>query len=126
LTTREARMQDTNNRQNSIEITYEDGDRAALMIDEWERKQQHIIDEATHVYKWALENGIAKEQARAVLPEGLTMSRMYMKGSLRSWIHYCDVRRGPETQKEHREIAEAVWNVLKTHFKFLEEYNNAI
>lgn len=126
LTTREARMQDTKNRQNSIEITYEDGDRAALMIDEWERKQQHIIDEATHVYKWALENGIAKEQARAVLPEGLTMSRMYMKGSLRSWIHYCDVRRGPETQKEHREIAEAVWNVLKTHFKFLEEYNNAI
>jgi thymidylate synthase (FAD) len=85
-----------------------------------------VVSVSQEVYKWAIENGIAKEQARSVLPEGLTLSRMYMKGSLRSWIHFCDVRRGPETQKEHREIANECWDVLKTQFKFLEEYNNAI
>ena len=125
-TTREARMQDKNNRQNSIEITYFDGDRAALLVHEWNERQSCLLDHALKDYKWALDNGIAKEQARVVLPEGLTMSRMYMKGSLRSWIHFCDVRRGPETQKEHREIANECWDVLKTQFKFLEEYNNAI
>jgi thymidylate synthase (FAD) len=126
VVTREARMQDTENRQNSIEITYNDGDRAALLVSEWEDRQSMIARQALDDYHWALKNGIAKEQARAVLPEGLTMSRMYMKGSLRSWITYCDVRRGPETQKEHREIANACWDVLKTQFTFLEEYNNAI
>ena len=125
-TIREARMQDKNNRQNSIEITYFDGDRAALLVHEWNERQSSLLDHALKDYKWALDNGIAKEQARVVLPEGLTMSRMYMKGSLRSWIHFCDVRRGPETQKEHREIANECWDVLKTQFKFLEEYNNAI
>lgn len=126
MVTREARMQDLKNRQNSIEITHNDGDRAANLIDEWNERQLMIIQQAQDFYNWALDNGIAKEQARVLLPEGLTMSRMYMKGSLRSWIHYCDVRRGPETQKEHRQIADAVWEKLKEHFTFLEEYNNAI
>ena len=126
MVTREARMQDLKNRQNSIEITHNDGDRAAILIDEWNERQLMIIQQAQDFYKWALDNGIAKEQARVLLPEGLTMSRMYMKGSLRSWITYCDVRRGPETQKEHRQIADAVWEKLKEHFTFLEEYNNAI
>lgn len=124
---REARMQDKENRQNSIEITYEDGDRAALMIDEWERKQQEVLALSHEVYGWAIDKGIAKEQARVVLPEGLTMSRMYMKGSLRSWIHYCDVRRTiRETQKEHVDIANSCWDILKTQFTFLEEHNNAV
>ena len=122
VVTREARMQDKENRQNSIEITQWDGDRAALLVDEWEKKQIEVVSVAQNVYKWAIEKGIAKEQARVVLPEGLTLSRMYMKGSLRSWIHFCDVRRGPETQKEHREIANECWDVLKTQFTFLEEY----
>lgn len=126
MVTREARMQDLKNRQNSIEITHNDGDRAAILIDEWNERQLMIIQQAQDFYNWALDNGIAKEQARVLLPEGLTMSRMYMKGSLRSWITYCDVRRGPETQKEHRQIADAVWEKLKEHFTFLEEYNNAI
>ena len=121
--TRETRMQDPENRQNSIEIKYEDGDRAEILIDEWERKQKEVAFAAQTAYKWALDKGIAKEQARSVLPEGLTMSRMYIKGSLRSWIHYCDIRRGEETQKEHREIANVCWDVLKTQFTFLEEYN---
>lgn len=121
--TRETRMQDPENRQNSIELKYEDGDRAEILIDEWERKQKEVAFAAQTVYKWALDKGIAKEQARSVLPEGLTMSRMYIKGSLRSWIHYCDIRRGGETQKEHREIANVCWDVLKTQFTFLEEYN---
>lgn len=125
-TTREARMQDKENRQNSIEITQWDGDRAQTLVDNWEKKQMEVVSVSQEVYKWAIENGIAKEQARSVLPEGLTLSRMYMKGSLRSWIHFCDVRRGPETQKEHREIANECWDVLKTQFTFLEEYNNAI
>ena len=126
VVTREARMQDKENRQNSIEITQWDGDRAQTLVDNWEKKQMEVVSVSQEVYKWAIENGIAKEQARSVLPEGLTLSRMYMKGSLRSWIHFCDVRRGPETQKEHREIANECWDVLKTQFTFLEEYNNAV
>ena len=125
-TIREARMQDKENRQNSIEITQWDGDRAQTLVDNWEKKQMEVVSVSQEVYKWAIENGIAKEQARSVLPEGLTLSRMYMKGSLRSWIHFCDVRRGPETQKEHREIANVCWDVLKTQFTFLEEYTNAV
>jgi thymidylate synthase (FAD) len=121
-TTREARMQDLKNRQNSIEVT-NDG---SGLIDEWNEIQTELIQNSIDAYNWAIGRGIAKEQARAVLPEGLTMSRMYMKGSLRSWITYCDVRRGPETQKEHRQIADAIWEVLKEQFKFLEEYNNAV
>jgi thymidylate synthase (FAD) len=96
---REARLQDTKNRQNSIDI-----DDPELLI-EWHIQQEAVIITAKKAYEWAIERGIAKEVARAVLPEGLTMSRMYMKGSIRSWIHYLEVRTDPSTQKEHREVA---------------------
>ena len=104
--TREARLQDTKNRQNSIETNDED---LALS---WMIKQQQLQHEARLAYKWAIEKGIAKEQARVVLPEGMTMSKMYMNGSLRSWIHYCSLRMGNGTQKEHREIATECWNII--------------
>ncbi|HEY9704503.1 MAG TPA: FAD-dependent thymidylate synthase, partial [Allocoleopsis sp.] len=91
---REARLQDTKNRQNSIEINN------AAMQASWEHMQNKVLDISTQVYQWALDQGVAKEQARAVLPEGLTRSRMYMSGTLRSWIHYILLRAGPETQKE--------------------------
>lgn len=113
--TRETRLQDTKNRQNSIEGSDEDLSKA------WESKQQQLIHETKLAYKWALDNGIAKEQARAVLPEGMTQSRLYMSGTLRSWIHYCDLRRGNGTQKEHRIIAEECWYVLCDQFTFLKE-----
>jgi thymidylate synthase (FAD) len=113
--TREARLQDTKNRQNSIETDDEN------IKTSWERKQQTFIDKANDLYVWAIENGIAKEQARAVLPEGLTMSRMYMKGSLRSWIHYCQVRMDPSTQKEHRELALDAWYQITEVFPSLKD-----
>lgn len=106
FSTREARLQDTKNRQNSIETNDED---LALS---WMIKQQQLQHEARLAYKWAIEKGIAKEQARVVLPEGMTMSKMYMNGSLRSWIHYCSLRMGNGTQKEHREIATECWNII--------------
>ena len=96
--TREARLQDLKNRQNSIE---NDDKEISNM---WIEKQEHLINEARETYNWAIENGIAKEQARAVLPEGNTVSRMYMNGTLRSWIHYIELRSGNGTQKEHMEI----------------------
>lgn len=99
---REARLQDQNNRQNSI-----DSDDQALM-ENWERAQKSVISAAEKAYNWALEKGIAKEQARAVLPEGLTKSRLYMQGSIRSWIHFIELRSGNGTQKEHMEVARAV------------------
>jgi thymidylate synthase (FAD) len=113
--TREARLQDTKNRQNSIETDDEN------IKTSWERKQQTFVDKANDLYVWAIENGIAKEQARAVLPEGLTKSRMYMNGTLRSWIHYCQLRMGPETQKEHREIAIQAKNEIVKVFPSLSE-----
>lgn len=99
---KEARLQDHKNRQNSISITDDNSD---SMKEAWKQKQQEIMERSQEVYSWALENGIAKEQARAVLPEGITMSRMYMSGSLRSWVHYLQLRTGNGTQKEHQEIA---------------------
>ena len=106
--TREARLQDEKNRQNSIETSDEDLQKS------WKVKQQQIIHETALAYNWAIENGIAKEQARAVLPEGLIHSRMYVNGTLRSWIHFCHLRMGPETQKETRIIAKEIWdNVIK-------------
>jgi thymidylate synthase (FAD) len=114
--TREARLQDTKNRQNSIEI--EDD---LELTAEWNRKQLSLIEKTSDVYDWAISNGIAKEQARAVLPEGLTRSRMYMNGTLRSWIHYCELRMENGTQKEHRLVAESAWNELAVYFKFLTE-----
>ena len=112
---RQARLQDTKNRQNSIETDDEH------LQQEWHDKQWFISNVVRDTYEWAIENGIAKEQARSILPEGLTLSRMYMNGTLRSWIHYCQLRMGPETQKEHREIAEACWNQILTIFPALSE-----
>ena len=113
---KQARLQDTKNRQNSIEV--EDN----LLAVEWERAQKRAIYAAEREYKWALENGIAKEQARAVLPEGLTVSRLYMQGTLRSWLHYIELRSGPETQKEHREIAQACAGALGSIFPMVSEF----
>ena len=87
----------------------------------WKIEQQHVIERAEMTYNWAIERGIAKEQARAVLPEGLTNSRLYMTGSLRSWIHYCQLRAANGTQKEHREIAIDCWYQLMEHFSCLED-----
>jgi len=113
--TREARLQDTKNRQNSIETSDE------VLQRDWEFIQETLIDQTKYAYKWAINNGIAKEQARAVLPEGLILSRMYMAGSLRSWIHYCQVRMDSSTQKEHREIAEMAWAEILHYFPSLSE-----
>lgn len=109
---REARLQDKKNRQNSI--TVED----VKLQENWEAMQRFALAAATDAYRWALENGIAKEVARCVLPEGMTPTRMYMKGSIRSWIHYLEVRATEEggTQKEHREIAQAIGNVIHSYF----------
>ena len=107
---REARLQDTKNRQNSIET-----DNYALKT-LWEEQQRFIIDSAKSAYDWAIEQGIAKEQARAVLPEGNTQSRMYMNGTLRSWIHYCQLRMNNGTQKEHAEVATECWKIITDKF----------
>ena len=107
---REARLQDEKNRQNSV-----DTDDVELKT-EWTLAQERVIIEARKAYRWAIENGIAKEQARAVLPEGLTVSRMYMNGTIRSWIHYIQLRAENGTQKEHMEIAREVAKVISTVF----------
>jgi|TARA_B100000519_G_scaffold183466_1_gene177137 thymidylate synthase (FAD) len=98
---REARLQDEKNRQNSVEID------DPKLQDEWDTLQDMLIEDARQAYQWAIAKGIAKEQARAVLPEGLTMSRMYMNGTIRSWIHYIELRSANGTQKEHMEVAKA-------------------
>ena len=103
---REARLQDPKNRQNSVETEDE------KIINEWEKLQNNLIENAKEVYNWAIENGIAKEQARSVLPEGNTVSRIYMNGTLRSWIHYIQLREANGTQKEHMEIAKACAEVI--------------
>ena len=115
---REARIQDLKNRQNSIET-----DNQALAA-WWETYQKKVIEVATDAYKFALEKGIAKEQARAVLPEGITGSRMYMNGTLRSWVHYIQLRSGNGTQKEHREIALACADAIEPIFPMIKEYIN--
>jgi thymidylate synthase (FAD) len=119
---RETRYQDKKNRQNSIEIPKDKDDEVPDM---WESMQERLIDETMEVYEWAIRNGIAKEVARSVLPEGLTMSRMYMSGSLRSWIHYCELRTANGTQKEHRVIAEQCWNVIVEQFPSLKNVLDA-
>jgi thymidylate synthase (FAD) len=111
--TREARLQDAKNRQNSIEVD------DAELADLWTGMQELAIENAQRQYTKAINMGIAKEQARALLPEGLTESRIYMAGSLRSWVHYCDLRRANGTQKEHREIAEACWSIVVGQFPML-------
>jgi thymidylate synthase (FAD) len=105
--TREARLQDNKNRQNSLEVSMEDPINSG-----WESWQLVVIERCKQAYEWAVQAGIAKEQARAVLPEGLTMTRMYVNGTLRSWIHYIQLRAAEGTQKEHREIAKAVGDVI--------------
>lgn len=112
--TRDTRFQDKKNRQNSIEL--ENIPEHVGIATAWELKQIDILSIVEDVYKWALENGVAKEQARAILPEGLTMSRMYMTGNLRNFIHYCEVRTDPSTQKEHREVANKIFEIIKKEF----------
>lgn len=113
---KEARLQDEKNRQNSIEI-----DDAKLQLN-WETQQDYVIAAAQKTYRWALEHGIAKEQARAVLPEGITVSRLYMNGTLRSWVHYIQLRSEKGTQKEHREIALACANAIEPLFPMIKEF----
>ena len=114
--TREARLQDTKNRQNSIEVEDDPEFKHG-----WDERQKIVIEYAQKQYEWAIRSGIAKEQARAVLPEGLTVSRLYMAGSVRSWIHYCQLRCANGTQKEHREIAVACWNELIRYYPSLKD-----
>ena len=113
--TREARLQDTKNRQNSIETS----DYQFMAF--WEQYQKKVQDTAIEAYRWGIEHGIAKEQARAVLPEGMILSRMYMNCTLRTVIHYCDVRMHESTQKEHRDVAVKMWRETVKHFPFLKE-----
>lgn len=114
--TREARLQDTNNRQNSVET--ED----VSLQNEWFRAQQRVIYAAKREYEWAIKNGIAKEQARAVLPEGLIESRLYMNGTLRSWIHFIELRSANGTQKEHQEVAKACAKVIADVFPLMNDF----
>ncbi len=120
---REARLQDHKNRQNSIDIEDDPSIQLDLtkqeLITDWNRRQHGIINQAKEVYQWAIENGIAKEQARAVLPEGNTASRLYMNGTLRSWIHFIDLRSGNGTQKEHRQVAIACRKALEPVFPII-------
>jgi thymidylate synthase (FAD) len=113
---REARLQDPKNRQNSIEC-----DNPALQLF-WETQQKRVLDAAKGAYDWAIENGIAKEQARAVLPEGLTESRLYMNGTLRSWIHFIELRSANGTQKEHQLVAKECAKVIATVFPLTNEF----
>jgi thymidylate synthase (FAD) len=117
---REARFQDTKNRQNSVEVDMSDEAQRLIAI-EWERAQRRVLFSVEQEYKWAIKNGIAKEQARAVLPEGLTISRMYMNGTLRSWIHYIELRAENGTQKEHRDIAKAIGQIIAEVFPLADE-----
>ena len=122
---REARLQDTKNRQNSIELDMSD-EKQKLLAYEWERSQNRVLYAVKKEYEWAIKNGIAKEQARAVLPEGLTVSRLYVNGTLRSWIHYIDLRDGNGTQKEHAEIARACAEVIAKVFPIIKSIREGI
>jgi thymidylate synthase (FAD) len=117
--TREARLQDDKNRQNSIKLT--DDAQTLALKKAWDEKQQAMINLAKETYTWAIQQGIAKEQARAVLPEGLTMSRLYMNGTLRSWVHYLELRSGNGTQLEHMEVAIACAQVIAKVFPLMDE-----
>jgi thymidylate synthase (FAD) len=115
---RETRLQDQKNRQNSIEVN------DPALDDAWQNKQLAMIEMAKLTYDWAIENGIAKEVARAVLPEGLTMSRMYVNGTIRSWLHYIDIRSDKATQKEHREIALACAEAIGKLFPIIHNFKH--
>jgi len=112
---REARLQDTKNRQNSLELSDDD----AELNKKWEEKQHEVINKSIEAYTWAIKNGIAKEQARCVLPEGNTQSRLYMNGTLRSWIHFIDLRSGNGTQKEHALVAIECAKVISELFPMI-------
>jgi len=114
--TKEMRLQDTKNRQNSIE-----SDDHAL-ADKWEAMQRTILEGSVEAYKWAVDNGLAKEVARAVLPEGMTESKIYMKGAIRSWIHYIELRSGNGTQKEHRVVAQACADAIQPIFPMIMDF----
>ena len=115
---REARLQDDKNRQNSIETNN------VTLTSGWELQQKKVIETARAAYDWAIANGIAKEQARAVLPEGNTTTRLYMNGTLRSWVHYIDLRAGNGTQKEHMEVAKACARVIAEVFPLIKKVVN--
>jgi thymidylate synthase (FAD) len=117
---REARLQDTKNRQNSVEL--EDTLFDENLKEQWKWHQQDVINSSKKAYEWAVTHGIAKEQARAVLPEGLTVSRLYMNGTLRSWIHFIQVRSGNGTQKEHMQVARACAEVIAKVFPMASEF----
>ena len=117
---REARLQDEKNRQNSIEMEPTIGN--AMIADEWKQRQRDIVRLVEETYNWAVDKGIAKEQARAVLPEGLTVSRLYMNGTLRSWIHFIELRSANGTQKEHQLIAKECAKVIATVFPLASEF----
>ena len=124
FTYREARLQDPKNRQNSISLNIPEATggggqtmtKQERLFEDWNMQQSKVINKAKEVYEWALKNGIAKEQARAVLPEGNTETTLYMAGSLRSWVHYCELRRANGTQKEHMAVADKCWEIIKIHF----------
>ena len=120
---REARLQDTKNRQNSVEIDLQDDEQRQIAY-QWQNLQRELINKTKEVYSWAVSKGIAKEQARAVLPEGLTVSRLYMNGTLRSYIHYIMLRAGNGTQKEHAEIALACAEVIAEIFPMTKDLIN--
>jgi thymidylate synthase (FAD) len=115
FTIRETRLQDNVKRQNSFECNDE------KLMEEWKTRQESIIESIAENYQWALKNGIAKEQSRCILPEGMTISRIYMNGSLRSWIHYLQIRLKWDTQKEHREVAQACFEEIKKVFPLIEK-----
>jgi len=117
---RECRLQDTSNRQNSIDLVL-DNPEARLKAMEWTRAQQRVMYAVKEAYRWAIDNGIAKEQARAVLPEGMTVSRLYMNGTIRSWIHYIELRSSNGTQKEHMEVALACAKAISEIFPMAAE-----
>ena len=115
---RETRLQDTNNLQNCIES---DNERLDML---WAAKQLSVIEAAKEAYEWAIDNGIAKEQARAVLPEGNTVSKLYVNGTIRSWIHYVELRSDNGTQKEHMELAKAIAKAITQIFPTIKDYVN--
>ena len=120
---RQARLQDTKNRQNSIELSnMMDSDERVDLELNWYKQQAEVTNAAKKSYEWAIENGIAKEQARAVLPEGIMESRLYVNGTIRSWIHYVDLRSGNGTQKEHIELARACSTALEPVFPMIKEF----
>lgn len=120
---RECRLQDTKNRQNSIALDVKDDEQRRIAY-QWEQFQKNMQTMCESTYQWALEHGIAKEQARSVLPEGMTKSRMYMNGTLRSWVHYIQLRSANGTQKEHQEIALACADAIEPIFPMIKEFVN--